>query len=99
MGSAVRALLGGPAALGAVLVFALVSPRGLGMGDVKLAGVVGIGLGYLSWTDLLVGALVAVLSPAVVAVALLLTRARGWRDQIPFGPALAVGAITATLIP
>lgn len=92
-GLAVRTLLGGLAAFAGLLVLALISPRGMGMGDVKLAAFIGLGLGYLSWGHVLLGVFGAFLLGGVVAIALLAVRLRGRKDQLPFGPYLAVAAL------
>ena len=95
---ALRALAGGAAAFAALLALALISPRGMGMGDVKLAAFIGIGLGYLGWSHVLLGMFGAFLLGGVVAVALLAVRLRGRRDFLPFGPYLAVAALGALLV-
>ncbi|MGH8896821.1 MAG: prepilin peptidase [Egibacteraceae bacterium] len=95
---AFRALLGGAGAFGTLLAVALASPRGMGMGDVKLAAFIGVGLGYLGWDVLAVGVLVGFLLGGLVAMALLVVRLRGRRDMMPFGPYLAAGAFLALLV-
>jgi leader peptidase (prepilin peptidase) / N-methyltransferase len=92
-----RAVLGGLAAFGVLLVIALISPRGMGMGDVKLAGFIGLGLGYLGWPHVLLGIFVGFLAGAVIAVFLIVTKLRGRKDLIPFGPYLAAGGMAALL--
>ncbi len=80
------------AAAGALLVPALLYPAGMGMGDVKLALLMGAALGRGVGTALLVGLLAASL-PALVILA-----RRGWAGRkaaIPFGPFLAVGSLVA----
>lgn len=94
---ALRALLGGLAAFAAMLALALVSPRGMGMGDVKLAGFLGIGLGYLGWGEVVLGVFGGFLLGGAVAVVLILLRLRGRKDQIPFGPYLAVSTIVTVV--
>jgi leader peptidase (prepilin peptidase) / N-methyltransferase len=91
------ALLGGLGAFAALLVIALISPRGMGFGDVKLAGFIGIGLGYWGPGHVVLGLFGAFLIGGVVAIALLALRARGRRDAIPFGPYLAAAAVLALL--
>jgi leader peptidase (prepilin peptidase)/N-methyltransferase len=94
--SPARAALGLLAFGGALLIVALVSPAGMGMGDVKLAGLIGMVLGSLGWKYVLVAAAGGALLGGVGGVvALLLGRSR--KDTIPFGPFLAVGAILAAL--
>jgi leader peptidase (prepilin peptidase)/N-methyltransferase len=95
---AVRALLGGLAGFGALLALALISPRGMGMGDVKLAASLGIGLGYLSWGHVLVGIFGGFFLGGVIAIALLATGLRSRKDMLPFGPYLAVSAVLTVLL-
>ena len=92
-GAALRALLGGVAAFAALLVIALISPRGLGMGDVKLAAALGIALGYLSWGHVVLGVFGGFLLGGVIALVLLATRLRSRKDLLPFGPYLAASAL------
>jgi leader peptidase (prepilin peptidase)/N-methyltransferase len=96
-GWAARALLGGVGAFGALFAVALVNPHGMGMGDVKLAAFIGVGLGYLGWDQLVVGMLGGFTLGGVAAMGLLATRLRGRKDLIPFGPYLAAGALLALL--
>lgn len=96
-GLALRSLLGGLAAFAALLALALISPGGMGMGDVKLAAFIGIGLGYLGWGHLVLGLFGSFLLGGVVAVALLATRLRGRKDLIPFGPYLATASLLTML--
>jgi leader peptidase (prepilin peptidase)/N-methyltransferase len=93
-----RAVLAGVAAGAALLVLALVSPSGLGMGDVKLAALLGLQLGWLGWPAVLLGLLLGFLGQALIGLALLAGRRVGLRDQLPFGPALLVGAFLAALL-
>lgn len=95
--TALRSLLGGLAAFAALLALALISPRGMGMGDVKLGASIGIALGYLGWGHVILGLAAGFLLGGVIAVALIALRLRGRRDHIPFGPYLAAGAL-ATLL-
>jgi leader peptidase (prepilin peptidase)/N-methyltransferase len=90
------ALLGLLAFGGGLFVVALVSPGGMGMGDVKLAALIGLVLGSLGWRYVGAAALLAVLGGGVGAVVALL-RGRGRKDAIPFGPFLAGGAVLSAL--
>jgi leader peptidase (prepilin peptidase)/N-methyltransferase len=87
-----RALLGAAAAFAVFLVLAVVSPSGLGMGDVKLAAVLGLFLGWLGWGALLVGVVAGFVVQAAVAVVLLALRRVRRDSDLPFGPAMLVGA-------
>jgi leader peptidase (prepilin peptidase)/N-methyltransferase len=77
------------------LVMALISPSGLGWGDVTLAGLVGLYLGWLGWSAVVVGAVGAFVVQAVVALVLLAGRRIGLRGELPFGPAMLGGAAVA----
>lgn len=75
---------------GLYLVLALARPGGMGMGDVKLAGVAGAFLGWLGMPELAVGGIAAFLLGGVVGVGMLLA-GRGRRAAIAFGPWLLAG--------
>jgi leader peptidase (prepilin peptidase) / N-methyltransferase len=93
--AALRALLGGVAGFAGLLVIALINPRGLGLGDVKLAASLGIALGYLSWGHVAVGIFGGFLLGGFVAIVLVVTRLRSRKDHVPFGPYLAAGTLLA----
>jgi leader peptidase (prepilin peptidase)/N-methyltransferase len=89
-------LIAGAAAGGFLLLFALAYPRGMGMGDVKLAAVLGLYLGR----SVAVALLVAVIA-GTVAGALVMARvgvAKGRKTAVPFGPFLALGGVVALLM-
>jgi leader peptidase (prepilin peptidase)/N-methyltransferase len=85
------AVLGAAGLFVVFLVLALVSPSGLGMGDVKLAGLTGLYLGWIGWGAVVVGAAAGFLIQAVLALALLAGRRVGLRGELPFGPAMLLG--------
>ncbi|TFV87633.1 A24 family peptidase [Blastococcus sp. CT_GayMR16] len=74
---------------------AAISPEGLGYGDVKLLGLLGLVLGWFGWGVLLAGVFLGLLTGAVVSLALLAARRAGWRTALPFGPPLMTGAVLA----
>lgn len=88
----------GRALLGAVLLFlvflalALVSPGGLGMGDVKLSALLGLHLGWLGWQALVIGAAAGFVVQAVLALVLLAAGRVRRSSALPFGPAMLLGA-------
>ena len=92
-----RALLGAVAAMTALGVLHLVSPRSMGFGDVKLAFVLGLALGWLGWRELLLGLFCGFLAGAVIGVALIVLGNHGRRDHLPFGPFLAFGTVVVLL--
>lgn len=73
-------------------LMALLYPGGMGFGDVKLAGVLGLFLGWLGWGELAVGAFGAFVLGGVFGILLLLVRRAGRRSRIPFGPWMLGGA-------
>jgi leader peptidase (prepilin peptidase)/N-methyltransferase len=74
------------------LVLALARPGGMGFGDVKLAGVLGLYLGWFGWGPLIVGLFAAFVLGGVYSIGLLITRRAGRRSGIPFGPWMLAGA-------
>ncbi|MCW2695373.1 MAG: Peptidase prepilin type [Modestobacter sp.] len=94
----VRAGLAALVAFAVLLGMALLAPAGLGMGDVKLAGLLGLSLGWLGWPVLLLGLLLGFVAQALVGVVLLLTRRAGRRTELAFGPALLGGSLAAALL-
>lgn len=91
-GALARAALGAAALFAVYLALALASPGGLGMGDVKLAALLGLYLGWLGWGAVVLGALTGFVVQAVLALGLLATRRIGLRAELPFGPAMLAGA-------
>jgi leader peptidase (prepilin peptidase)/N-methyltransferase len=64
----------------------------MGLGDVKLAGVLGAFLGFSGWAALAVGAFGAFLLGGLLSVILLATRVVNRKSGIPFGPWMIAGA-------
>jgi leader peptidase (prepilin peptidase)/N-methyltransferase len=71
---------------------------GMGFGDVKLAGVLGLYLGWLGWSSVLVGAFAGFLLGGLVGVVLLATRRAGRRSALPYGPFMLTGALVAVFL-
>ena len=90
-----RALAGGGIYFGLLLVIALLARGGFGMGDVKLAFLLGTFLAFQSWDTLWSGIFLAFLIGGVISLLLLITKRKGRKDAIPFGPPLIVGALVA----
>jgi leader peptidase (prepilin peptidase)/N-methyltransferase len=93
-----RALFGGAAAFTFFGIVHLISPRGMGFGDVKLSFSLGVALGWISWGSVFLGLFLGFLLGAVVGVALIATRVKSRRDHVPFGPFLAAGTVIAILV-
>jgi leader peptidase (prepilin peptidase)/N-methyltransferase len=90
-----RAGIGAAALFGFFFAVAFAYPAGMGFGDVKLAGIVGGVLAYLSWAALVVGAFAGFLLGAVVGVALMLGGRGTRKTAVPFGPFMVAGALVA----
>jgi leader peptidase (prepilin peptidase) / N-methyltransferase len=97
IGAAGRAVPAGLVAFASLLVLHLVSPRGMGFGDVKLAFSLGLALGWLGWGELALGFFLGFLYGALAGIALVALRLRNRKDHVPFGPFLAAGTMTAVL--
>jgi len=96
-----RAVLAGLALFAVYLVLALVSPggAGLGFGDVKLAGLLGLLLGWVGWGPVLVSVLAAFLIGGLIALLLLVARRASRSSHIAFGPSMILGAWVALMFP
>jgi leader peptidase (prepilin peptidase)/N-methyltransferase len=79
------------------MIIALISPKGMGMGDVKLAGLIGMVLGSIGFDLVAVAAGMGILLGGAGAVVALLAGA-GRKSAIPFGPFLAAGAVIAVFV-
>ena len=73
----------------------LASPRMLGYGDVRLAPVLGLALGWLGWRSVLLGFFAANLIGAVIGITLIATKRMSRQQQIPYGVFLALGCAVA----
>ena len=82
---------------GSFFVLWFIHPRGLGYGDVRLAGVLGIALGYLGWGELLVGLYAGFLLGGVGGGLLSLLRVVE-RRAFPFGPFMLIGALVGIVV-
>lgn len=76
----------------------LVNPAGLGWGDVKLAGVLGLHLGWLGVRAWITGAFLGFLLGALFGIGLLAARRATRKTTIPFGPFMIAGALVAILV-
>jgi leader peptidase (prepilin peptidase)/N-methyltransferase len=94
----VRALIGGASAFAALFLIHVASPRGMGFGDVRLAFVLGLYLGYLGALEVMFGIFLGFAYGAIVGVVLMASGKRGRRQHIPFGPFLAAGTMTIVLV-
>jgi leader peptidase (prepilin peptidase)/N-methyltransferase len=88
------ALLGAASTAGFLLLVALISRGGMGMGDVKLALVTGL---FLGWPLGLLGLLAGACAGGLLGIFLIAIRIRGRKDPVPFAPFIALGTLIALL--
>jgi leader peptidase (prepilin peptidase)/N-methyltransferase len=76
-------------------VLAFAYPKGMGFGDVKLAGLLGLYLGWLGWGEVWIGTFAGFLLGAVVGVTLMSVGRASRKTAMPFGPYMLAGALVA----
>jgi leader peptidase (prepilin peptidase)/N-methyltransferase len=93
------------AALGGLVLFALylslwltTRGRGMGLGDVKLSGVLGAYLAWLGWGTLAIGAFGAFALGGLTSIGLVLAGRAGRKTRIPFGPFMLAASLLAVLV-
>ncbi|WP_084960527.1 prepilin peptidase [Thermoactinospora rubra] len=93
-----RALLGGVALAGVYGVLWFLRPHAMGLGDVKLAGLIGMVGGALGWQAWAVAALAGQFAGALYAIGLLITKKGDKSTEFPFGPFMLIGALAAVCL-
>ena len=93
-----KALLGAGIALAIMWLIYVASKGGMGDGDVRLAPLLGLHLGYLNPGIVPIGLFLGFLIGAVVGVALMAGSKAGRKTAVPFGPFLAAGTVLAVFI-
>ncbi|UZX02356.1 prepilin peptidase [Arthrobacter sp. CDRTa11] len=96
---ALRVVAGGVVLWVFYFLLRLAYPPGMGFGDVKLAGVLGMYLGYLGWAHVFAGTFAAFLLGGLWSLALLVARRGTLKSSIPFGPFMLAGTAAAMLLP
>jgi leader peptidase (prepilin peptidase)/N-methyltransferase len=91
--SLIGALIAGAVAFGLFFGIWWVIPRGMGFGDVRLAGAIGFTTGWLSLLHAYVAFLAGFLVGMVFGLVLMVVSSAGRKTRIPFAPSLAVGAV------
>lgn len=92
--SLLSGLIGAAGGFILLLIPAIINPRGMGFGDVKMAGLIGLVTGFpLVFVALMLG----IISGGLVAISLLVLRIKGRKEVIPFGPFLSMGTIVTLL--
>jgi len=96
-GQLLRAAVGMLGLCAFYFVTLLVYPKGMGLGDVKLAAVLGLYLAYLGWAELAVGVFLAFLLGGLGGMLLIALRHGTRKSVIPFGPYMLLGALIGIL--
>jgi leader peptidase (prepilin peptidase)/N-methyltransferase len=93
-----RAATGGAILFVIFLIMALISPNGIGMGDVKLAAPMGLYLGYLGWTQLFYGGALGFVLGGILSVVLIRLKRANLGSEIAFGPSMLAAALGTVLL-
>ncbi len=96
-GDFVRALLGGAAMFAVYFGLCFAYPAGMGFGDVKLSGVLGLYTAWLGWGAWAVGLFLGFFVGGVFGIALIAVKKGGRKTAVPFGPFMLLGALIAVL--
>ena len=93
-----RVLAGGAALWLFYFLLHAVYPPGMGFGDVKLAGVLGMYLGFLGWGHVMAGTFAAFVLGGLWSLGLLAARRGNLQSAIPFGPFMLAGTLAAMVL-
>jgi leader peptidase (prepilin peptidase)/N-methyltransferase len=93
-----RAAAGAAVLFVVFLILALISPNGIGMGDVKLAAPVGLYLGYLGWSHLFYGGALGFVLGGILSVVLIRLKHANLRSEVAFGPSMLAAALGTVLL-
>ncbi|MHB8221113.1 MAG: prepilin peptidase [Acidimicrobiales bacterium] len=91
------AAIGGAAAFAVFFAIWWLVPRSMGFGDVRLAGVIGLSLGWLGLRQVYLAFVLAFVIGSIVGLAKMAVQRTGRKTALPFGPALAAGAVIGVL--
>jgi leader peptidase (prepilin peptidase)/N-methyltransferase len=93
-----RAVLGAAAMFALYFALCFAYPAGMGFGDVKLSGVLGLYTAWLGWDVWAAGLLLGFLLGGVFGIGLMLVNKGGRKTQVPFGPFMLLGTLLAILV-
>ena len=96
-GDVVRALLGGLAMYAVYFALCFAYPAGMGFGDVKLAGVLGLYTGWLGWGAWSLSLFAGFFLGGAFGIALVVAKRGGRKTAVPFGPFMLLGTLLAVL--
>lgn len=97
-GSLLRAAIAGAIGFAVFYVLWFVFPRGVGFGDVRLSGLLGLALGWLGWGQFASGLYGGFFLGAVVGIVLIAARVMTRKQMVPFGPFMLIGALAGVLL-
>jgi leader peptidase (prepilin peptidase)/N-methyltransferase len=97
-GSFRRAVLAGVIGFAVFYVLWFVFPRGVGFGDVRLSGLLGLALGWLGWGQFISGLYGGFFLGAVVGIALIVAKVMTRKQMVPFGPFMLIGALAGVML-
>jgi leader peptidase (prepilin peptidase)/N-methyltransferase len=93
----IHAAIGLACALAFYLILALVYPAGIGWGDVKLSGLLGLYLGWIGAAALVIGLAAGFVLAALAGVALIAAGKATRKSHIPFGPFMLAGSLVVII--
>ncbi|MEJ1192815.1 prepilin peptidase [Pseudarthrobacter sp. CCNWLW207] len=93
-----RAVAGGTILAVFYLILAIISPGAIGMGDVKLAGPLGLYLGYLGWSQVLYGALLGFVLNGIFTLFVVLKNRPLKPSEVAHGPSMLASVLCISLL-
>ncbi|MET9271798.1 A24 family peptidase [Kribbella sp. NPDC003557] len=97
-GSLRRAAIAGAIGFAVFYVLWFAFPRGVGFGDVRLSGLLGLALGWLGWGEFASGLYGGFFLGSIVGIVLIATRVMTRKQMVPFGPFMLAGALAGVLL-
>lgn len=94
----IRAVAGATILFVIYLILGIISPAGMGMGDVKFAAPIGLYLGYLGWSHLLYGGLLGFILNGVVTLVVVRRNRAQRASEVPHGPSMLAAAAGVALL-
>jgi leader peptidase (prepilin peptidase)/N-methyltransferase len=93
-----RAVIAGAVGFAGFYLMWRVFPQGVGFGDVRLSGLLGLALGWIGWGELVAGLYLGFFLGAVIGIVLRAARVLQRKQMFPFGPFMLVGALLGVLV-
>jgi leader peptidase (prepilin peptidase)/N-methyltransferase len=96
-GDLLRAVISAAILFTVYLILAIISPGGIGMGDVKLAAPLGLYLGYLGWSQLFYGGALGFVAGGLTTFVLLRLKPKETLSEVAYGPSMLAAGICVIL--